>query len=405
MKEVDASDPRDPRVMNGEIWEELCDTLRRAGARVAGPDVPATPLDRAVGYRYLTQFVEAGINFCVAHGDGDYPEFTRMMDMGMRWGLDSPDCLYIVATVKEGREYRIWGDPGTSNHMDIQLNTGHYALGDIAAVRTLGSISRDDFVRGPDGGFEVFLGGEERGSNWVPSGPEAGFVLVRQNFLDWANERPGSFQIERVGAPVEKPDIRTDQVAERIDVLRSWVEKGGALWETMSRGMLSLEPNTTVTYAPDESEGNSGLKGQIYCQGNFRCHPDEAVIFEAVPPPARHWNVSLANFYWEAVDFMTRQGSLNGCQAELDEDGVFRAVIAHRDPGVPNWLDPCGQETGTLILRFILAQEKLESPVSRVVPFDSVQAELPAGTRRVSPAEREQRLRERREALWMRYRR
>ena len=160
MKEVDASDPRDSRVMNGEIWEELCDTLRRAGARVAGPDVPATPLDRAVGYRYLTQFVEAGINFCVAHGDGDYPEFTRMMDMGMRWGLDSPDCLYIVATVKEGRAYRIWGDPGTANHMDIQLNTGHYALGDISAVRTLGSISRDDFVRGPDGGFEVFLGGE-----------------------------------------------------------------------------------------------------------------------------------------------------------------------------------------------------------------------------------------------------
>ena len=159
VKETDAVDPRDPRVMTGQIWEELCDTFRRAGELVAGPDVPDTPLDRAVGYRYLTQFIEAGINFCVAHGDGDYPEFTRMMDMGMRWGLDSPDCLYIVATVKEGREYRIWGDPGTSNHMDIQLNTGHYALGDISAVRTLGSISRDDFVRGPDGGFEIFLGG------------------------------------------------------------------------------------------------------------------------------------------------------------------------------------------------------------------------------------------------------
>ena len=129
------------------------------------------------------------------------------------------------------------------------------------------------------------------------------------------------------------------------------------------------------------------------------------MIFEAVPPPARHWNVSLANFYWEAVDFMTRQGSLNGSQAEIDDDGVFRAVIAHRDPGVPNWLDPCGQEAGTLILRFILAQEKLEPPVSRVVPFDSVRAELPEKTRRVSPAEREQMLRERREALWLRYRR
>ena len=160
-----------------------------------------------------------------------------------------------------------------------------------------------------------------------------------------------------------------------------------------------------VTYAPGESEGNSGLKGQIYCQGNFRCRPDEAVIFEAVPPPARHWNVSLANFYWEAVDFMTRQGSLNGAQAELDEDGVFRAVIAHHDPGVPNWLDPCGQEAGTLALRFILAEQELQPPVSRVVPFDSLRSELPAGTRRVSLAEREQRLRDRREALWLRYRR
>lgn len=398
-------DPRDPRVMSGQIWTDLCDSLRAAGTRVVGPDVPDSPLDRAVGYRYLTQFVEAGINFCVAHADADYPEFTRMMDMGMRWGLDSPDCLYIVATVKEGLEYRIWGDSGSSNHMDIQLNTGHYALGDISAVRTLGSIGRDDLILDSEDRFEVFVGGQPRDSNWIPSGAEAGFVMIRQNFLDWANERPGNFQIERVGAPVEKPNLHTDQIAERIDLLCSWIEKGGSLWETMSRGMLSLEPNTTVTYAPEESEGNSGLKGQIYCQGNFRCGPDEAVIFEATPPPARHWNVSLANFYWEAVDFMTRQGSLNGNQAELDEDGVFRAVIAHRDPGVPNWLDPSGQESGTLILRFILAEEKLLPPVSRVVPFECVRSELPSSTRRVSAAERERTLRERRDALWLRYRR
>ena len=141
-------------------------------------------------------------------------------------------------------------------------------------MRTLGSISRDDFVRGT-GPAASRCSWEARSEiqTGVPSGPEAGFVLVRQNFLDWANERPGSFQIERVGAPVEKPDVRTDQIAERIDVLRSWVEKGGALWETMSRGMLSLEPNTTVTYAPDESEGNSGPEGPDLLPGKFSVRP------------------------------------------------------------------------------------------------------------------------------------
>ena len=36
---------------------------------------------------------------------------------------------------------------------------------------------------------------------------------------------------------------------------------------------------------------------------------------------------------------------LNGHQAVLD-DGVFRAVVAHRDPGVANWLDTAGNRRG-----------------------------------------------------------
>lgn len=405
MSEPFVSDPAEPRVMSGEIWDELCDTIRASAVRVLGDGVPATPLERTAGFRYLTQFLEAGINFCVAHGDGDYPLFTRMMDLGMRWGLDSPDCLYLVATLRGGASYRIWGDPGSANHMDIQVNTGHYALGDIGALQTVGSISGDELERTASGSVEVLVGGERRGANWIPSHAEAQFVMVRQNFYAWDKERPANFLIERVGAPVSKPATRTDELAQRIDLLRSWIEKGGLLWERMSQGMLSMEPNSTVTYAPEESASHSGLKGQIYCQGNFRCRPEEAVIFEFVPPACRHWNISLANFYWEAVDFVTRQGSLNGCQAEVDPDGVFRAVIAHRDPGVANWLDPCGHETGTLIARFILAEGDLPEPRARVVPIEAVRAALPDGTRNVGVDEREQTLRQRRDAAWLRYRR
>lgn len=405
MADAIVSDPVDPRVMSGEIWQQLCDTLRDASALVTGPGVPDSPLERAAGFRYLTQFLEAGINFCVAHADPDFPEFTRMMDLGMRWGLDSPDCLYIVATLRGDAEYRIWGDPGTANHMDVQVNCGHYALGDISRMRTVGSISADEIMLDDDGQFEIFVGGEAREANWLRSDPEIRFVMVRQNFLDWENERPAELKIERLGCSVVRPPTRTDQIAERIDLLRSWIEKGGALWEKMSQGMLAMEPNSTFTFAPEESALSSGLKGQIYCQGNFRCGRDEAVIFEIEPPACRHWNISLANFYWETVDFITRQGALNGHQALIDTDGIFRVVIAHTDPGVPNWLDPCGHEAGTVIARFILAEAELPQPRSRVVALSDVRSSLPAITPVIHPEERERVLRRRRNALWLRYRR
>ena len=87
--------------------------------------------------------------------------------------------------------------------------------------------------------------------------------------------------------------------------------------------------------------------------------------------------MSLANWWWEAIDFTARQSSLNHAQARLDADGVFRGVIAHEDPGVPNWLDTAGHERGTLIARFVMAEE---APVirSRSVKLAALRDELPA---------------------------
>ena len=51
------------------------------------------------------------------------------------------------------------------------------------------------------------------------------------------------------------------------------------------------------------------------------------------PPDALYWSVSLGNYWWETIDYANRQSSLNGHQAVLDADGVFRAVVAHARPG------------------------------------------------------------------------
>ncbi len=398
------SDPADPRVMSGEIWDELCDTLLRARRFATGEGVPDAPLDRAEAFRYLTRFLAAGINVCVEHADPDHPEFTRMMDLNVRWGLDNPDCLYLYAPVGGDRVYRIHGHAGDAHHLDIQVNAGHYALGEIAAVRTLASRSGAALARDAEGRIDVTLGGEERDGDWLPLGAEAGFVLLRQLFYDWERERPADLLIERVGGPVAIPRPRTDEIAARIDRLRSWLDQGGQLWENLSRVMLSIPPNSVRIAPPDRSREHSGTEGQAYCMGNFRCAPDEAVILALRVPPCHYWGVSLASWWWEAIDFASHQSSLNGFQAHSDADGVVRLVIAHRDPAVPNWLDPAGHERGTLIARVIGAEEAPD-PSFRVLPFAELADSLPPDTPRLGPGEREASLARRRAAVLRRYRR
>jgi hypothetical protein len=383
-----SADPVDARVMDGEIWDAFCSALKSSGQLVLDPEVPASPGDRAEGFRYLTRLLAAGTLICVEHADPDYPTFGRMVDLTMSWGLDCPDCLYLYASVRGDASYRIWGQRGTANHLDVQVNHGHFASGDISAWGTISSANGLDLEVASDGSFELNLSADERPGNWLRLEPNAEFVLVRQYFNDWQNERPADLLIERIGAEHPPPALRTDQIAARLDRLGMWLERSGALWEKMSKGYLSMPPNTLVVHVTKESDKHAGMRGQAYGMGNFRCAPDEAVI----------------DWYWESLDFARRQSSLNGHQAALDGDGVFRGVISHADPGVPNWLDPAGHRQGSIAARFLLAASPPE-PTLRTLKLADLRAALPEHTPRIEPAARAAQLEARRHAAWRRYRR
>jgi hypothetical protein len=393
----------DPGILDGELWNELCMALSDARARVLGEGVPGSAASRAEGFRYLTRFLEAGIRSCVSHADPDYPVFGRMIEYTMTWGLDAPDCLYVHAAVSGDARYAISGWRGTANHIDIQVNAGHYATGEVASWETISSLSGFELECEADGSFELALGGEPQAGNWLPLREDAGFVLVRQYFNDWDRERPADLLIERVGAEYPIPPARPDRVAEQLALLGTWLERGAALWEQMSRSFLALDDNTLVVHLPEKADKRTGMAGQAYGIGNFRCAPGEAVIVEFTPPPCHHWSVSLASYYWESIDYATRQTSLNGHQAVLDADGACRIVIAHEDPGVANWLDPGGNTEGSIAARFLRAGAA-PTPVLRAVPWDDLLAELPAETRRIDLATRTEILARRRRAVLRRYR-
>src|SRR3546814_1928566 len=62
---------------------------------------------------------------------------------------------------------------------------------------------------------------------------------------------------------------------------------------------------------------------------------DEALISEVrIPDQVSYWSLILTNELYETTDWNNNQSSLNDVQAVVDSDGVFRAVISARDPGV-----------------------------------------------------------------------
>ena len=97
--------------------------------------------------------------------------------------------------------------------------------------------------------------------------------------------------------------------------------------------------------------------------------PDDALVIRGRWPKCRCANVSLWNRHMQTYDFANRSVSLNRAQTKLEADGSFRMILAHRDPGLPNWLDTEGRPFGLVFWRFMLAEGDVETPRAEVVPF------------------------------------
>jgi hypothetical protein len=100
--------------------------------------------------------------------------------------------------------------------------------------------------------------------------------------------------------------------------------------------------------------------------------PDEALVMTGRWPACRCANVSLWSRHLQTYDFAHRQVSLNRAQTTLDADGAFRIVLAHQDPGVPNWLDTEGRPFGLVFWRYFLPSSDIDTPQAKVVKLDDL---------------------------------
>ncbi len=376
-------------------WDDLLATLREAAELVGAPGAPESPLDRAEGFQHLGVLLRMGLAEMQVPIDPERPRFGWADGTG-KWGLDCADALYAQAPVRGGAVYRVRGRRGSVHFLGFQL---------VARMRAVADLDADDLDVAADGSFELVLGGPERPGNWLALPDDATTLITRQFFYDWEREEPASFEIDRIdeGPRGEPARVAAPGIAAQLRALGHFVCAGTAWWDEVARA----KRDGAVNQFPDDggglgAVGSASQKYQHFGIGYYRIAPDETLLIEVKPPPAKYWSLHLGNHWMESLDFANHQSSLNGYQARLDADGVLRAVIALKDPGVPNWLDPAGHAEGSMIYRWNQSQEA-PIPEARVVKLAELYGALPDETPVVTPLQRAAAVEMRREHVRRRY--
>ena len=123
----------------------------------------------------------------------------------------------------------------------------------------------------------------------------------------------------------------------------------GAQWATRQ----SKWPNVFTDEA-EMPETDKFKDPQIkWHQAYFDLAEHEMLLIEVVPPACEYWMIALHNHWMETLDYVHHQTTLNCHSAQLEPDGSVRFIVAHRDPGVPNWLDTAGHTRGTVGVRWV----------------------------------------------------
>ena len=396
-------------------WYDFCERLKGAGDLVFKETSPANGLQRADGFRFLTQNLGQAFDLALETKDTRFPAIHPFCGPSRKLGGDNADFVYLQAWIDGSSVYRISGLRGTGRFLNITVQGHrpdtdvyygadhpnlHEPFGDTPEANLLGT----DLVTGPDGTVEIYVGGPRREPNWLPTTPESRKLFIRQGFDSW-DEDAARLRIERVDMdeprPVPTPDVVTESMQWAGDFLtgamRDWpdyeLEIGSLFGDT-----LNAFP---VSRFADTAEERDQRRGRAIMTMRWRLEPDEALIVE-FDHDETFWMLTNMGAFWNSMDYVYRPVSYTPSRTSVDGDGRVRLVMTHGDPGYANWIDTQSFAEGYLTYRNI--DRRTAPPIAtQVIAAADLAAHLPAESRRVSPDERAANLRARFDAIRRRY--
>jgi hypothetical protein len=351
-----------------EAWTTFCRALEQAGQVLLAEAAPATPLDRAEGVRYLARLTREMLYSCVDNADPDRPRLHQL-DL-VKMGADNPDNVYLSATIRGDRTYRITGTRGTISYFSIGSKANRYAVDGTMA--STGELTDADLVAESDGTIEIIASATRQGRNWLPLAADSTGLVVRQTYLDRATERPGQWRIERLDPPgpaEPQPELTPAAMDKALRRAALGVHGTAATFARWSE-LFMTRPNELPDFGQEMFQRAGGDREIFYLHGYWTLRPGEAWVIETDVPHCPYWNFQLDNWWMESLDH-DRRITLNKHTAELDSDGRLTLVVAAQDPGVANWIDTCGHQCGTALLRWLGATDH-PVPTCRVVRLDEL---------------------------------
>ena len=224
------------------------------------------------------------------------------------------------------------------------------------------------------------MGGDPKERNWLGL-EDASRVTVRYYWEEEASVAPDTsrvppLRIEAVVPGLPTPPPCDDSVAAGIRRVAEFVRARTLGFPPMAEAeqqpaFVGLTPNEFPSPVPPGDFALSAFDA-AYSLAPYYLGPDEALVLTGRWPECIFANLNLWNRFQQSYDYATRQISLNRKQTVLQADGTFRIILAHRDPGVENWIDTEGAAMGLVFWRFMLPQSDIETPQAEVVPFDSI---------------------------------
>jgi hypothetical protein len=387
-------------------WADQMRALERVSDNLMAtwrPDGPTA--DETQDMNKLALSILACGYLCRVYTDSRRPVFMPLWNYAFNQGGPDPDYVYSTAEIDSDGVYRISGYRGTSRFVEItQQGFDMMSPADMGAggPAPLTHDLDEDVALDDDGYFSVVLSPERpagHDGDWWELAPGTRRLLMRKCACDWNHELDARVAIERVddgGA-----DMTPEEIARRFSDLAAWIE--GMIGFDMQLVRYYREHHGVNTFLRSTKvDEMGGLPKQAYYDGIHEIDDDEALIVEtALPERVRYWQMLVADDRFCTIDWVNRQSSINDAQAYLDGDGKFRAVISRLDPGVPNWLDKANYPWGVIQMRWNRASD-YPDPTIKKVPLADVREHLPADTPVVTPAEREEQLRRRREGAQLR---
>jgi len=448
-------------------WNDMIANLERARDAIDKPELmppPKNARNLAEGYRYLMGYLHSAIERAF-HEDAERPAFRNALSIINRGTIDNADAIYFYAPLDGRERYVIRGQVGDWRHWrgEEPAPTGrkapHYVIfetssgvmaGDSGDLRELrpgvktgtGRLDSSELQVDEDGCFEILLAPERpdgHTGNFIPtlkvvSQPHpddpnmpheryATYISGRQLFYDWEREHAIHLAITQLGAegshpPTYGPDAAAAELRRCGELLRGQMHFWNAFWTILMGTYGPREGSIEGIRFPRNSFNSinaasgatgGGMSTNLYAGGVFELGPDEALIVEnRIPLQPQYIGFQIGNLWGESMEYANHLGSLNGHQLEADPDGVIRLVIAHRDPGVPHWIDTTGHPEGFMSPRWAYSETPLKeqwpSIAATKVRFDEIRKFLPEGTRTVSSEARREQIRIRQEHVQKRFR-